>query len=172
MVAFPADAMRILGYHRVVRDLGGRTSGEFLAALEPTFEVQPLAASTPPARAHCLAMYLAGGWYRLALRQRPPASAPLAARLDAQLLTTRLLTPLLGITDVRSDPRVDFVSGARGLGALARRVDSGEMAAGFALYPVAMAQLMAVADAGATMPPKSTWFEPKLADGLVSYPLD
>ena len=117
-------------------------------------------------------MYLDGQWYRLNIRpDLVPADDPVAS-LDVSLLQEQLLAPLLGIGDPRTDDRIDFVGGIRGLGELERRVDSGEMAVGFALYPTRMEALMAVADANEVMPPKSTWFEPKLADGLVSHVLD
>jgi len=117
-------------------------------------------------------MYLGGQWYRLQIgRSLIPERDPVA-RLDVSLLAEHLLQPVLGISDPRRDPRIDFVGGIRGLQELENRVDSGEMAVAFALYPTQMSELMAVADAGEVMPPKSTWFEPKLADGLVSYPLD
>jgi len=123
-----------------------------------------------PTQARRFGLYLKGQWYRLGLRNPPPADP--VARLDVSLLSDRLLGPVLGITDLRKDKRIDFVGGKRGLGELERRVDSGEMAAAFALYPTQMEDLVAVADSNQVMPPKSTWFEPKLADGLVSYPLD
>jgi uncharacterized protein (DUF1015 family) len=117
-------------------------------------------------------MYLAGRWYRLAIRpELVPVQDPVR-RLDVSLLAEQILGPLLGIADLRRDQRIDFVGGIRGLAELEKRVDSGEMAVAFAMYPTQMAELMSVADAGAVMPPKSTWFEPKLADGLVSHVLD
>jgi uncharacterized protein (DUF1015 family) len=116
-------------------------------------------------------MYLDGAWYRLTAKRPPPADAPALDQLDVRLLSEQLFEPILGIGDPRVDPRIDFVGGIRGLDGLERRVDSGEMAVAFALYPTGIDELMAVADAGEVMPPKSTWFEPKLADGLVSYPL-
>ena len=117
-------------------------------------------------------MYLAGQWYRLDLSDPPPASAPPTERFDVALLADRLLDPVLGIHDSRGGDRIAFVGGARGLDALSQRVDSGEMAVAFAFYPTGVADLLAVADAGGVMPTKSTWFEPKLLDGLVSLPLD
>jgi uncharacterized protein (DUF1015 family) len=125
----------------------------------------------PPDRG-MFGMYLDGQWYQLMLKDPPTADAGPVERLDISLLSDRLLTPVLGIGDPRLDKRIDFVGGGRGLEALADRVDSGEWAVAFALYPTALADLMAVADAGKVMPPKSTWFEPKLADGLLSLPLD
>ncbi|MFD2232230.1 DUF1015 domain-containing protein [Phaeospirillum tilakii] len=168
-VSFPIGEMRILDYNRVVADLGGRDPAGFLAALEPAFTVEPSDGPARPEAAGRFGLYLAGKWYRLGLKEPPPADP--VARLDVSLLSDRLLEPLLGISDPRRDPRIDFIGGRRGLEALAARVDSGAAAA-FALYPTAMEDLIAVADAGQVMPPKSTWFEPKLADGLVSLLLD
>ena len=116
-------------------------------------------------------MYLEGTWYALDAKAPPAADAAPLDRLDVKLLSDLLLEPVLGIADPRTDKRIDFVGGIRGLGALQQRVDSGDWAVAFALYPTSIADLMAVADANEVMPPKSTWFEPKLADGLVSYPL-
>jgi uncharacterized protein (DUF1015 family) len=171
-VAFPHHEMRILDYNRVVRDLGGLSELEFLARIGTAFDVGPSAVAVRPARHGELGLYLRGKWHRL--RAKPAlleASDPIK-RLDVSLLADHLLAPVLGITDARTDKRIDFVGGARGLGELEARVDSGEMVAAFALYPTRMEDLMAVADAGEIMPPKSTWFEPKLADGLVSHVLD
>jgi uncharacterized protein (DUF1015 family) len=117
-------------------------------------------------------MVLGGRWYRLALREAPPANASPLERLDVSLLSRLVLAPVLGIGDPRTDARIDFVGGSRGLGELERRVGAGVFAVGFSLYPTALDDLMAVADAGEVMPPKSTWFEPKLADGLLCLPLD
>jgi uncharacterized protein (DUF1015 family) len=117
-------------------------------------------------------MYLAGRWYRLEIKPGLILSADPVRRLDVSLLAEQILGPLLGITDLRRDTRIDFVGGMRGLAELERRVNGGEMAVAFAMFPTPMAELMAVADAGEVMPPKSTWFEPKLADGLVSHLLD
>ncbi len=171
-VSFAADQMHILDYNRVVRDLAGMTPAAFLARLDAAFAVTPEATPIRPDGPARFAMYLAGRWYRLSIKHPPAADAPPVARLDVSLLTDRLLAPVLGIGDLRTDPRIDFVGGARGLDGLARRVDSGEMAVAFALYPTSIEDLLAVADAGDIMPPKSTWFEPKLADGLVSLMLD
>ncbi len=170
-VAFPASQMRILDYNRVVRDLNGLRPEAFLARLADDFTVAPADAPVSPQRLGEFGLYLSGRWYRLSL---DPARVPddPVARLDVSLLTDRVLSPVLGIRDLRRDPRIDFVGGIRGLGELERRVDDGGMAAAFALRPTAMRDLMAVADAGEVMPPKSTWFEPKLGDGLVSHVLD
>ncbi len=168
-VIFPHDQMQILDYNRVVRGLNGLSPEAFLDALKPAFTVVPEPQPARPAKPAEFGLYLSGQWYRLAL---DPALIPTddpVARLDVSLLTEQVMRPLLGIADQRRDQRIDFVGGIRGLDELQRRVDSGEMAAAFALYPTSMAALMAVADAGEVMPPKSTWFEPKLADGLVSH---
>jgi uncharacterized protein (DUF1015 family) len=171
VVSFPDDEVRILDYNRVVRDLGELAPGAFLAKVGEKFEVTPLTSPARPDAPRRFAMYVAGKWYALAARETVPENTPPARRLDVSLLAERLLGPTLGIGDPRTDPRIDFVGGARGLAELARRVDSGEMAVAFALYPTQLAELFAVADAGEIMPPKSTWFEPKLADGLISLPL-
>lgn len=171
-VIFPHDQPRVLDYNRVVRDLGGLARESFVEHLAALGALTPEPAAARPAQAGEFGLYLPGQWYRLRLDPaRIPADDPVA-RLDASLLQSLVLDPLLGITDPRRDARIDFVGGSRGLDALAARVDRGEMAAAFALYPTSAEALMAVADAGALMPPKSTWFEPKLADGLVSLMLD
>ncbi|MHA1536851.1 MAG: DUF1015 domain-containing protein [Alphaproteobacteria bacterium] len=170
-VAFPESEVRILDYNRVVGDLGGLTNERFLEAVGARFSMAPSPGRMKPAAAHEFGMYLGGQWYRLDLKGAlPPADHPLA-RLDVHLLAEHLLEPVLGISDPRQDPRIDFVGGARGLEALEARVDAGAAAVAFALYPTRVSELLAVADAGEVMPPKSTWFEPKLADGLISYPL-
>jgi uncharacterized protein (DUF1015 family) len=170
-VLFPEREMVILDYNRVVKDLNALSSEQFLAALRKDFTVAEQAQPARPAAANEYGMYLAG-WYRLTLRpELIPRSDPIG-RLPVTMLARHVIEPLLGIGDPRTDKRIDFVGGARGLEGLAARVDSGEMAVAFALYPTQMRDLMAVADAGAIMPPKSTWFEPKLADGMVSYVLD
>lgn len=171
-VAFPSDELRILDYNRVVRDLDGLSAEAFLDRLSERFTVTPSQRALRPVDAHEFGAYLAGQWYRLALRQPPAPGGPPLARLDVALLSLHVLEPILGIGDPRHDPRIDFVGGARGVQELQRRVDGGEMAVAFTLPPTAMEDVMAVADAGEVMPPKSTWFEPKLADGLVSLPLD
>jgi uncharacterized protein (DUF1015 family) len=170
VVSFPIDEMKIFDYNRVVRDLNGLSREDFLAALEGEFAVEAAASQVRPAEPRTIGLYLPGQWYRLTLKNAVPSDP--VARLDVSLLTDRLLAPILGIADLRKDKRIDFVGGKRGLGELEKRVDSGEMAAAFALFATRMEDLVAVADAGQVMPPKSTWFEPKLADGMVSYPLD
>lgn len=168
-VIFPHNQMQILDYNRVVRDLNGRSREEFLQQVAGRFTLEESAAAVKPQASGEFGMYLAGQWYRLRLDPaRIPADDPVAS-LDVSLLANELIGPLLGISDPRRDERIDFVGGIRGLGELERRVDSGEMAVAFAMFPTSMEALMAVADAGEVMPPKSTWFEPKLADGLVSH---
>jgi uncharacterized protein (DUF1015 family) len=171
-VLFPHDQMTILDYNRVVRDLNGRSPEQLLAQLRERFAVVASDQPVRPAASSEFAMYLGGRWYRLTLRpDLIPTNDPIE-RLPVTLLARHVLEPLLGIKDQRTDKRIDFVGGARGLAELERRVASGEMAVAFALYPTQMSDLMAVADAGGIMPPKSTWFEPKLADGMVNHVLD
>lgn len=165
-VAFPDDQMQVLPYHRVVKDLAGRTPAALLDALRATHEVPP-GPDTPRGQGE-VAMYLDGRWYALRLRPAAPTAAP-ADRLDVSLLQEQVLAPLLGIGDPRTDKRIDFVGGIRGPGAVAKLVDDGAAAVGFAMHPVSVNDLMAIADAGGIMPPKSTWFEPKLRDGLLSH---
>jgi uncharacterized protein (DUF1015 family) len=171
-VVFPHHAMNILDYNRVVRDLNGRTPETLLAEIGERFTASPSTSPVRPANAGEFGIYLAGRWHRLKLRSDLVPEADAIGRLPVTLLARNLIEPVLGITDQRTDKRIDFVGGGRGLAELARRVDSGEMAVAFALFPTSMDDLMAVADAGAIMPPKSTWFEPKLADGMVSHVLD
>ncbi len=170
-VAFPHNEMRIYDYNRVVKDLNGQSPADLLARIEQQFTVVRANQRAKPKRAGQFGMYLDGNWYALDLRPGLAPADPVAS-LDVSLLQDRLLAPVLGIGDPRRDKRVDFVGGVRGLGELERRVDSGEMAVAFALFPTSLEALMAVADANQVMPPKSTWFEPKLADGLLSHVLD
>jgi uncharacterized protein (DUF1015 family) len=170
-VLFPEHEMTILDYNRVVKDLNGRTPAQFLAELRKNFTVTASEKPVRPAASNEYGMYLAGHWYKLALRADLIPSDPIG-RLPITLLARNVIEPLLGIADPRTDKRIDFIGGARGLEGLEARVNSGEMAVAFALYPTQMADLMAVADAGHIMPPKSTWFEPKLADGMVNHVLD
>ena len=171
-VAFPHDETQILDYNRVINDLNSHTSAELLQKIGEQFSVIPVNERAHPDRPAQFGMYLDKQWYRLEIRpELIPADAPVAS-LDISLLQKYLIGPLLGIEDERTDDRIDFVGGIRGLMELERRVDSGEMKIAFALYPTSMEALMAVADANEVMPTKSTWFEPKLADGLVSHVLD
>lgn len=169
-VSFPEHEVRILDYNRVVRDLNGLGEDAFLDALGERFELRPSAAPVRPTAPGHFGLYLDGRWHTLA-PLAPPDEADPVERLDVRILERLVLAPVLGIEDVRSDPRIDFVGGSRGVEGVAARVDAGEMAAGFTLHPTRLADLMAVADAGRIMPPKSTWFDPKLADGLLSLPL-
>jgi uncharacterized protein (DUF1015 family) len=166
-VAFPDAQMQVLPYHRVVRDLQGHTTEEFRNALGQRFAV---AAGGPaaPARKGNVAMYLAGAWWTIDLGPVPAGLTPDAA-LDVSRLQDGILTPLLGIADIRTDKRIDFVGGIRGTGALERLVDSGQFAVAFSLFPVSVDDLMRISDAGGIMPPRSTWFEPKLRDGVLSH---
>jgi uncharacterized protein (DUF1015 family) len=171
-VIFPHHQMTILDYNRVLRDLNGYTPEELLAEMRERFTVESSDQPVRPAASGEFGMFLAGRWYRLTLQpDLVPASDPIG-RLPITLLTRNVIEPLFGITEQRTDKRIDFIGGGRGLEELERRVSSGDMAVAFALYPTQMDDLMAVADAGAIMPPKSTWFEPKLADGMLNHVLD
>ncbi len=172
IVSFPASEVQIIDYNRVVKGLNGLSVDAFLAALEGEFTVEKRDTPAKPAARRTYGMYLAVNWYSLTPKDDVAADAPAEDRLDVSLFNARVIDPILGITDQRSDPRIDFVGGARGMEELERRVDSGEWDAAFAYYPISVAELMAVADAQADMPPKITWFEPKLADGMVSLVLD
>ena len=175
-VLLPQQQMTILDYNRVLRDLNGLTPEEVLREIGRRYAVEPSDQPVRPARADEVGMVLGGRWYRLALRPEVAAesaqSGDPVARLPVTLLAKNVIEPIFGVSDPRRDKRIDFVGGGRGLGELERLVSSGAMAVAFALYPTQMSDLMAVADAGAIMPPKSTWFEPKLADGMVSHMLD
>lgn len=166
-VAFPDDQMQILPYNRVVKDLAGETPESFLEKVKQVAPVRDGQPAVP--RPGLVEMYLAGKWYELDLSGLGPAGAATdrASGLDVSVLQQAVIAPLLKIGDVRTDKRIDFVGGARGTKALAQLVDSGKAAVAFSLYPVTVADLVAIADAGGIMPPKSTWFEPKLRDGLI-----
>ena len=166
-VAFPSDQLRILPYNRVVRDLNGMTPQHFLDMLARTFAVKPGAAV--PAHKGEVSMYVARTWHTIDLESAGVEGKSVIDRLDANLLEQRLLKPILGIQDVRTDKRIDFVGGAKGTTTLEQLVDTGKMAVAFSMYPVSMVDLMDVSDAGEIMPPKSTWFEPKLRDGLLIH---
>ncbi len=166
-VAFPDNQMQILPYNRTVKDLAGRTPDQFLAALREQFRV---AEGTPvPSQQGKVSMYLAGRWYLIDVTGVPPADSSRASGLDVARLQKSILEPFLAVGDVRSDKRIDFVGGARGTAALVQAVDSGKVAVAFSLYPVTVNDLMAISDTGGIMPPKSTWFEPKLRDGLLIH---
>jgi uncharacterized protein (DUF1015 family) len=165
-VAFPHDQVQVLAYNRVVKDLGGLAPTAFLAAVGERFEVS--AGPAVPRASGEIAMYFEGTWSTLRARVPPDPSDPIAS-LDVSILQERLLSPVLKIADPRTDKRIDFVGGIRGTTALERFVDGGRAAVAFSLFPVSVGELMAVSDAGAIMPPKSTWFEPKLRDGLLIH---
>ena len=172
-VAFPASHLKIIDYNRVVRDLNGLTEEEFLQRLSENFVVEEKGESTyTPAGLHNFALYLGGKWYSLTAKEGTYNDQDPIGVLDVTVSSDRILRDILGITDLRSDKRIDFVGGIRGLDELKRRVDSGEMKMALALYPVTMDQLINIADTGNIMPPKTTWFEPKLRSGLVIHKLD
>lgn len=167
---FPASQLEILDYNRVVKDLNGLSTADFLNALQNEFEVSPVENGAPfkPAEPHEFGLYIAGSWYKLVAREGSYTTDPIGI-LDVSILQNNILSKLLNINDPRTDKRVDFVGGIRGLGELETRVNSGDMAAAFSCFPVRIQQLFDIADSGSVMPPKSTWFEPKLRDGLVVY---
>jgi uncharacterized protein (DUF1015 family) len=173
---FPQQEMTILDYNRVLRDLNGLTPEAALKEIGRRYTIEASDQPVRPARADEVGMVLGGRWHRLTLRAEVAAeaaqSADPVARLPVTLLARNIIEPVFGVADPRRDRRIDFVGGGRGLSELERLVSSGEMAVAFALYPTEMSDLMAIADAGAIMPPKSTWFEPKLADGMVSHLLE
>lgn len=173
-VCFPAGQLTIIDYNRVVRDLNGMTPDEFVHALERHFTVEDRGAGEPyrPTGLHNFSLYVGGRWYSLTAREGTYDDADPIGVLDVTISSRYILDELLGIRDLRSDKRIDFVGGIRGLEELKRRVDSGEMAAALALHPVSMKQLMDIADTGNIMPPKTTWFEPKLRSGLVIHKLE
>ena len=171
-VHFPDSQLKIFDYNRVVKDLNGRSETDFLKELEKGFAVQCKGTDVfHPEALHQFSMYLAGKWYALTARPGTYNDGDPIGCLDVTVLSDLVLTPVLNITDLRNSKRIDFVGGIRGLGELKRRVDSGEMAVAFALYPVSMKQLIDIADTGNIMPPKTTWFEPKLRSGLVVHSL-
>ncbi|OGT69797.1 MAG: hypothetical protein A3H44_00050 [Gammaproteobacteria bacterium RIFCSPLOWO2_02_FULL_57_10] len=172
-VIFPDNQMQILDYNRVVKDLKGMSEEEFLRAIQAWFNVhESKAGAVKPTREHEFTMYLGGKWYILEAIDGTWIENDPVRSLDVSILQNNLLSPLLGIEDPRRDKRIDFVGGIRGLQALEKRVDSGEWKAAFALYPTSIKSLMAIADVGEVMPPKSTWFEPKLKSGLFVHILD
>ena len=171
-VCFPASQLTIIDYNRVVKDLNGLSEEEFLAALQKNFEVQKMGAEIyKPTGLHNFSLYLGGKWYSLTAKEGTYDDHDPIGVLDVTISSNLILDEILGIKDLRSDKRIDFVGGIRGLGELKRRVDSGEMKVALALYPVTMKQLMDIADTGNIMPPKTTWFEPKLRSGLVIHKL-
>ena len=172
-VIFPDNQLYIMDYNRIVKDLYGNTEAEFMAKVAEKFTVTPYAGDgvLKPQKKHTYGMYLAGKWYTLEAKDGTYDAADPVAQLDVSILQDNLLHPILGIGDPRTDKRIDFVGGIRGLQCLADRVDSGEMKVAFSMYPTTMEDLMDIADAGAIMPPKSTWFEPKLRSGLFIHKL-
>lgn len=172
-VCFQASQLTILDYNRVVKDLNGLTTEQFLKALAEDFEVEDMGTENyRPAKLHEFSLYIDGYWYKLTAREgRYDNNDPIGV-LDVDISSRLIIDKLLGIKDLRSDKRIDFVGGLRGLGELKRRVDSGEMRMALALYPVTMKQIMDIADSGKIMPPKATWFEPKLRSGLIIHKLD
>ena len=172
-VCFPASQLTILDYNRVVKDLNGMSDEQFLEKLSKNFVVTKKGAEPyRPAQLHEFSLYLGGAWYSLKLKEGLCDESDPIGSLDVSISSNLILDELLGIKDLRSDKRIDFVGGLRGLGELKRRVDSGEMKMALALYPVSMNQIMNIADSGNIMPPKATWFEPKLRSGLVIHKLD
>lgn len=172
-VHFPDNQLKIFDYNRVVRDLNGLTEAEFLQQLEKGFTIVPKGSSEyRPDSLHNFGLYMSGTWYSLTAKPGTFNDSDPIGCLDVTVLSNLVLAPVLNITDLRNSKRIDFVGGIRGLGELKRRVDSGEMAAAFALYPVSMKQLIDIADTGNIMPPKTTWFEPKLRSGLVIHSIE
>ena len=172
-VCFPASQLTIIDYNRVVKDLNGMSAAEFLKALEKNFIVEKKGKDIfKPSELHTFSLYLEGEWYKLTAKPGTFDNSDPIGVLDVTISSNLILDQLLGIKDLRRDKRIDFVGGIRGLGELKRRVDSGEMKMALALYPVSMKQLMDIADTGNIMPPKTTWFEPKLRSGLVIHSLD
>jgi uncharacterized protein (DUF1015 family) len=166
-VIFPHDQLAIMDYNRVVKDLNGLTPQAFLQALARDFIVEKVSQPLKPAQTHQYGLYLGGEWYSLRYQHTPPADE--VERLAVSVLQDKVLSPILGIQDPRTDKRIDFVGGVRGTAGLTARVDSSEMACAFTVCPTHMTELMAIADAGRIMPPKSTWFEPKLLSGLLIH---
>ena len=172
-VCFPADQLTVLDYNRLVRDLAGMTAEQFLDALRRNFAVEDKGTENyKPQKLHEFSLYLEGRWYSLTAKPGTFDEIDPIGVLDVDISSRLILDQLLGIKDLRSDQRIDFVGGLRGLGELKQRVDSGEMKMALALYPVSMEQIMKIADSGRIMPPKATWFEPKLRSGLVIHKLD
>ena len=166
-VAFPSDQLRILPYNRVVRDLNGMTPKHFLGEVARVFAMK--SGPAVPSEKGEVSMYIDGAWYTVDLESAGVPGTNVLDTMDHNVLQERLLKPILGIQDVRTDSRIDFVGGAKGTQTLEQLVDSGRMAVAFSMYPVSIVELMEVSDAGEIMPPKSTWFEPKLRDGLLIH---
>ena len=172
-VIFPDNQLKIIDYNRVVKDLNGLSKEDFLNALNKAFVVEEMGTEIyKPAKLHEFSMYLDGKWYKMTAKEGTYDDNDPIGVLDVKILSDHALDAVLGIKDLRTDKRIDFVGGIRGLGELKRRVDNGEMKVAFALYPVSMQQLIDIADSGNIMPPKTTWFEPKLRSGLVVHELN
>lgn len=172
-VIFPDNQLKVIDYNRVVKDLNGLSKDDFIAALGKTYVVEDMGTEIyKPAKLHEHSMYLDGHWYKMSAKPGTFNDNDPIGVLDVKILSDNVLDNILGIKDLRTDKRIDFVGGIRGLGELKRRVDSGEMAVAFAMYPVSMKQIIDIADSGNIMPPKTTWFEPKLRSGLVIHTLE
>lgn len=171
-VHFPDDQLQIIDYNRVVKDLNGYATSEFIEKVKENFDITEINENIiKPGKLHDFSMYLDGKWYALTAKNHTYSDNPIDS-LDVSVLSKYVLDPILNIKDLRRDTRIEFIGGIRGLGELSKRVDNGEMAVAFALYPVSMNQLMNIADTNNIMPPKVTWFEPKLRSGLVINKLD
>ncbi|MCR5454286.1 MAG: DUF1015 family protein [Bacteroidales bacterium] len=171
-VIFPDNQLKIMDYNRVIKDLNGNTESEFLDKLSKAFDIKDMGTEIyAPQKLHQMSLYLGGHWYSLDAKAGTYDDSDPIGVLDVTILTKQVLDPILGITDLRTSKRIDFVGGIRGLGELKKRVDSGEMKCAFAMYAVSMDQLLTIADTGNIMPPKTTWFEPKLRSGLVVHTL-
>ena len=168
-VYFPASQLRILDYNRLVKDLNGLSNDEFLKRIEENFDLKASPSQVRPRKKGEFGMYLGKQWYTLNVHEALLIDSDPVRSLDVSILQANLLDPVLGVKDPRTDKRIDFVGGIRGLGELERRVNSGEMKVAMSLYPTSVQELMSIADAGKVMPPKSTWFEPKLRDGLFTH---
>jgi uncharacterized protein (DUF1015 family) len=168
-VLFPHNQLHIMDYNRVIKDLNGRSVEQARAEVAKIFTLEKSAGQVRPARKGEYGMYVGGSWYKLRAPQSLLAVSDPVERLDVSILQNHLLAPVFGIEDPRTSKRIDFVGGIRGIGELERRVNSGEMAVAFSFYPTSIEELLAIADAGKVMPPKSTWFEPKLRDGIVVH---
>jgi uncharacterized protein (DUF1015 family) len=167
-VIFPHNQLKILPYHRVLNDLNGMSAGDLMDRLAERFTVKPAVAPAPAGK-HELGLYLQGVWHKLVFRGEATAADDPIAGLDVTLLQQLVLAPMFGIDDPRTSKRIDFVGGIRGTAELEKRVDSGAAACAFALFPTSIEELMSIADAGGIMPPKSTWFEPKLRDAMFCH---
>jgi uncharacterized protein (DUF1015 family) len=168
---FPSNQLYIMDYNRLVRDLNGLNEADFLQRIQESFDVEEVTTAYAPAQLHELGMYLDNKWYKLVAKKDSYTEDPIGV-LDVTILQNNVLDKVLGIQDPRVDKRIDFAGGIRGLGELEKRVNSGEMKVAFSLYPVSIEQLFTIADSGNVMPPKSTWFEPKLRDGLLTHLID